>query len=91
MKTNQPERPNRAGFSGAEVVIVTAIVVIVGLLAWQFYERYTDNQIETNTSESSQAPEVIESSRDLQRTADHLQDINLNGELDTSEIDAALE
>ncbi|NCU29452.1 hypothetical protein EOL73_02825 [Candidatus Saccharibacteria bacterium] len=85
---------NNKGFSIVEIFLVIAVVVIMGLIGWTFYTKVivgdtttTDNG---NTVTEVSMPEVNNTS-DLQKAEDAVKEIDVDGAVDTSDIDASLE
>ena len=88
---NAPTRKNALGFSAVEIVLVVLVVVVLGLLGWKFNEAYT-NKDASETSQTTTQEEVpeVSSKEDVKKAEDYLSDVDLEGDLDTSELDAAL-
>lgn len=79
------------GFGIVEIIIAIVVVVIIGFVAWRFYEG-TKTQPESttgDTSQTEQAPEV-KTNADLQKAEEFVSDIDVDRRLDTGEIDTAL-
>lgn len=80
-------KSNQSGFSVIEILIVIAVLVVIGFVGWRFIS--TKQQADNGTSQSQQAPEV-NNSDDLKEAEEFVEGTDVDGQLDTSEIDSAL-
>ncbi|MGH7158248.1 MAG: hypothetical protein ACREGD_04250 [Candidatus Saccharimonadales bacterium] len=81
-------KTNQRGFTAVEGVIIVVVLVLLGLVGWFVYDRMQkDKSSEMTTSE--QVPQV-EKAEDLKAVEDFLNDANVDKQLDTSEINSAL-
>lgn len=85
---------NRKGFTIVEVLLVVAVLAIIGLLGWTYYNKFfgsdTNSQGSSETTSSVTMPEV-QSSSDLQKAADAVNAIDVDASVDTSDMDAVLQ
>lgn len=89
-------RLNRSGFTFVEIIVAVVILAAVGFAGYRVYdasqsseetdESTTNTQVEENTN---QAPEVNEAS-DLNEAEAFINEVEIDEELDTSELDNAL-
>ncbi len=84
MKTNTI----RKGFSAVEAVIIVVIIVIIGALGYVFYNRMQAQPASDTNSAPQTATEAKAETADVKSD---LEAVDIDKELDTSEIDAALE
>lgn len=89
-------RLNRqAGFTAFEVIIIAVLAILIILAGWWVYsqtQKEEEPQEETTTQmtvEEDAAP-TIEQPEDLQGAEDYLQELNIDGNLDTTDIDETL-
>jgi len=87
---------SKKGFTIVEVLIVVAILAVIGLLGWTYYNKFFGSdtgsqESSTNTTTSSTTMPEVKSSSDLQKAADAVNAIDVDGSVDTSDISAALE
>ena len=91
MKKNNSSK----GFSIVEVALVFVVVAIISLLGWTFLNKQSTNDtpntdIINNPIVEDKLPEV-NSNEDLQSAEDALNAIDIDKEIDTSDIEASLE
>jgi predicted negative regulator of RcsB-dependent stress response len=79
----------QAGFSAVEFILVIAVLGLLGFIGWRVYDA--NKPVENDTTQTEVSDEPIEKAEDLEAEADALNNQNIDEELDTSEIDAALE
>lgn len=82
----------QTGFSAVEVLIILVALGVIGFAGWRFYEAGRDPVAQPSGSvvQQEEAPQV-ESTEDLQEAEEYLESADIDEELDTSELDAALE
>lgn len=85
MKLNK----NQAGFSAVEAILILAVLGLVGFIGWRIYDANQADNTETTTTQQSTAT-PIEKAEDLDKTTTELNSEDIDAQLDTSEIDAAL-
>jgi Tfp pilus assembly protein PilE len=78
----------QGGFGLVPIVIIVAVLGLLVFAAWRIYDNRQQPAAEqTQTQET--APEV-NSANDLQAAEDYLNQQDIDGELDTSELDETL-
>ncbi|MDZ7744199.1 MAG: hypothetical protein U5K77_00345 [Candidatus Saccharibacteria bacterium] len=85
-------RNNQQGFSAIAIIAILVVVAVVAFAGWRVYdaqENGTESTPEVTSQERTPAPEVSDS-QDLEEAESYLKDIDVDSELDTSEIDEAL-
>ncbi len=78
---------NQNGFSIFESLLIVAVLALFGFIGWRVYQA--NKSVESTDTTTSQKP--IEKAEDLDRTVDELNSQDIDKELDTSELDSALE
>ena len=74
------------GFSAVEVILVIVVIALLAFVAWSFFDaRSEDNDTAQQASEQQ-----IENSEDLADAEDLLLETDIDGELDTEELDESL-
>jgi prepilin-type N-terminal cleavage/methylation domain-containing protein len=81
---------NKKGFSIVEVLIVVAVLAIIGLLGWTYYGKFFGGETSSQEAATASVPQV-ETSNDLQKTIDAVNAIDVDKNVDTSDITAVLE
>ncbi|MDQ3065156.1 MAG: hypothetical protein M3Q36_02700 [bacterium] len=74
------------GFSLVEGVLILAVLTLFGFIGWRVYQ--SNKSVESDSTTSQQ---TIEKAEDLDKTVDELDAQDIDKQLDTSELDAALE
>jgi predicted negative regulator of RcsB-dependent stress response len=85
---------NQKGFSAVEAILLVLVVALLVFVGWRYWDsQQVDEQPESATIEQQDQnePPEINSQEDLQESEDFLLEQDIDGELDTSEIDEALE
>jgi predicted negative regulator of RcsB-dependent stress response len=91
-RTNQAV--NQKGFSAVEALLLVLVIALLVFVGWRYwYSQQVDQQPEPAAIEQQDQnePPEINSQEDLQQSEDFLLEQDIDGELDTSEIDSALE
>lgn len=88
-------RSRQGGFTAVETILIVATVTVIAFVGWRLYEVYGPQQqhqatTETPVAETDETP-AIRNSDDLQGAEDYLHETDIDGELDTNEIDATFE
>lgn len=76
---------NQEGFSLLEVIAVVAVVALVAFAGWRLYEARDDQD-----GEVSDNYPTIESQDDLGEAAGFLMEVDIDSDLDTSELDEVI-
>lgn len=74
------------GFAHAGVFVVVAVVVISGVLVWVYVSK--SSQLATAEPQIKSTGQAVSSARQVKQDIDN---INIDAELDTTEIDAVLQ
>ncbi len=74
------------GFTVIEVLLTVFLVALIGFAVWAFWTTEQE-PVEEPTSE----PVTIENAEDLDRAEDELMAEDLDGELDSSDLDEVLD
>ena len=77
---------HEGGFSPVEAILIVAVLGLFGFIGWRVYQA---NQ--TKEADPVVSSPAIEKAEDLDETVDELNSQDIDAELDTSEIDSALE
>lgn len=85
MKTNQK------GSGTVELILLLVVVALIGLVGWYVYQAGQED-VTTESSTVSQTDEVpeINNASDLQVSEDLLNSSDIDADLSTTDIDAAL-
>lgn len=93
-------RNKSSGFSAVEIVLVVVVVAVLALLGYVLYNNFVANDQQTeqavdNTSQSATADDVptapeINSPSDLDKASATLDEINLDDDSDSSQLDNEL-
>ncbi len=82
---------NQKGFAALEIIIVVVVVGILGFAGWLVYDRQKSNNDTTDTVQTTESTDQeVKSAEDLKKVEDQLNQSDIDKELDTTEIDAAL-
>lgn len=89
---NNTTKNSQSGFSLIEGILIIALVALVGFLGWIFYQNTQQPapQTDTKTSQENSSVPAVNNSSDLKAAEEHTQGTDIDKQLDTSEIDAAL-
>jgi|GEM_PF-2555905 competence protein ComGC len=79
---------NKHGFAFVELLLIVAIIALAGFFVVTIMNR--DDTVNTDQTTTEQTPEV-NNSEDLNEAEQFLDNTDIDSELDTSEIDQALE
>jgi predicted negative regulator of RcsB-dependent stress response len=81
----------QAGFGIVEAVVVFAIIALVVIAGWFVYQRVNqDNDAANETSAQVEEAPQVENAADLAESEQYLEDLDIDGQLDTSELDEAV-
>jgi predicted negative regulator of RcsB-dependent stress response len=80
----------QAGFGAVEAILLLAVVGVLGFIGWRVYDQNKNADTPATTTQNNTTT-PIESAEDLDSEVDELNSQNIDEQLDTSEIDAALE
>ena len=78
----------QAGLGAVEIVLILAVLGLAGFIGWRVYEQNKPVESESST-QADDTP--IDKAEDLDSEVDDLNSQDIDEQLDTSEIDAALE
>lgn len=85
---------NQRGVGALEMVLLLVLVGLIGVVGWFVYKANNDNlgggDYSDTSARQSDIP-AVNSASDLKATEQYLNSQDLDKELNTSEIDAALE
>ncbi len=81
----------QAGFGVVEVILVLAVLGLVGFVGWRLYDQNKSETTNGGTSQQAEEATPIENAEDLDSAAAELNSQDIDEQLDTSELDAALE
>lgn len=94
------------GFSAVEVILIVAVVALIGFLGWTFYQAVTkqdsasDNSSKQETTGTAaqdigqgqdDTSPAVEDTSDLDDAEEYLNKTDVDKDLDTGEIDSALD
>lgn len=83
-----------AGFAALEAVVIVVMVILIVLAGWWVYQNSQDDEateeITPTQVEDEDSTPAIESAEDLEGTEQYLQDLKIEDDLDTSELDNTL-
>ena len=82
----------QSGFGVLEIAVAVAVVAIVGLLVWQLQDNHLAKNGSTSQSSEQSAETVpeLKVKGDMKALGSYLEDIYVDEDLDTKEIDSAL-
>ncbi|CAN5663182.1 hypothetical protein BH23PAT1_BH23PAT1_2750 [soil metagenome] len=85
------KKNNQEGFSAVAGLLVIVVLALIGFAGWRVLGNQEANNTEQTTSSEQQndAPEVNDE-QDLEEAENYLDDQDIDGELDTSDIDQSL-
>lgn len=86
-------RNNRLGLTRLKILLLVVVIAVVGLVGWKFYEKQqqpANNPGTTQVEAEQSEPPEVNSANDLKEAEDFVKDTDIDGQLDTTEIDAAL-
>lgn len=85
-------RNNQRGVAHLGILLLVVIVVAVGLVGWKVYEKQqaTDAPAASQTETEASGVPQVNSASDLKEAEDYVRGTDVDGRLDTTEIDAAL-
>lgn len=89
------------GFGVVEAILIIVIIGVLGFIAWRVYDsgmlggngepaKSQKNEESAEQSKTNEPPEV-NNEEDLEAAEQYLKDTDVEGETDTSEMDAALQ
>lgn len=85
---------NQKGASAVEAFLLFVIVALIGLVGWYVYQAQPETAVNDSSSSSQTASSdpvpQIQNEDDLKEAEEFLNSSDLDKELDSSEIDAAL-
>jgi len=79
---------NRSGFSAIEVVLVITVIALLAFAVWRFMDASDLDQSGTEPTQTEE--QAIEDESDLEDAENFLEDLDIDEELDESELQAAL-
>jgi len=82
----------RTGFSAVEGLIIVVVVVVIGALGYVFVRNLNSKTAKTSGSQSKSVPKTAAAAKsDATQVKKELESVNIDSQLDTSTIDAALQ
>lgn len=91
------EPKKQAGFAAVEILIIVVMVILIALAGWWVYSQTQD---ETEPAESTTSAEIedvdsdntpaIDQAEDLENAEQYLDNLDIDDDLDTSELDSTL-
>lgn len=88
------------GFGVVEIILIVVIIGVLGFIAWRVYdsgmlggenEPKNSQQKEPAEQTKTEEPPEVNNEEDLQKAEQYLKDTDVEGETNTSEMDAALQ
>lgn len=85
-------RSRQDGFTAVETILIVFTVAVIAFVGWRIYDTYmSQNQTgQTPPAQTQEEGSRIENAEDLAEAEASLSQEDIDGELDTSEIDATL-
>lgn len=83
---------SQAGMGVVEVILVLSVLGLAGFIGWRVYEANKSEPVSSSQNQTSEdnVP-AIQRAEDLDTAVDTLNSQDIDGQLDTSEMDEALE
>lgn len=85
-------RQNKSlGFTAVEGILIIVVAGLIAAVGWYVYKTRTTEPAQTTTTEQSDGVPQVNSAGDLANAEQYLKDTNIDSELDTAEMDAAIQ
>lgn len=86
-------RNNQTGFAHIGILVLVVIIAAVAFVGWRVYEKSLDTNeapATTQTENQSSEPPEVNNADDLEDAENYVNEQDIDGQLDTSEIDSSL-
>lgn len=84
-------KSNQQGFSPVVILLLVALLALVGFAGWRIYSQNEQStQTGTSSQQNSDPVPQVENAQDLEKAEGYLKDSDIDKELDTNEIDSAI-
>lgn len=84
-------RSNQKGFSAAGLVLLLVVLALIAFAGWRVFSSQQSNTAQpAGNGETQTAIPEVKSKQDLKRSEEFLNATDIDSELDTSELDEAL-